>query len=98
MASTKIINFIALVALMIFIAQPSMAKKYIIQAEGMMCQACVETITDGFKKIDESADVDIDLEKQIVTVDTGSSTEIIEQSTIEELFNDRGYKFISLHH
>lgn len=69
-----------------------MAKTYIIQAEGMVCQACVETVTDGFQKLDENASVTVNLEKQTVTVDIDD----IPKETAEKIITDRGYKFISM--
>lgn len=74
---------------------PLMAKTYIIQAEGMMCQACVETITDGFNKIYESPDVNIDLETQKITV-TIDDNDTLDQKTAESLIKERGYQFISI--
>lgn len=76
----------------LFIAPVLMAKTYVIQAEGMMCQACVETVTDGFQRIDETATVDVDLEKQTITVDMDSLSE----SQTKEILKPRGYKFISI--
>ena len=71
-----------------------MAKTYVIQAEGMMCQACVETVTDGFQKIDENANVTVDLEKQIVTVDMDKLSE----AQAKDILENRDFKFISMSH
>jgi len=69
-----------------------MAKTYVIQAEGMMCQACVETVTDGFQSTNETAKVNVDLEKQTITVDIDK----ISAEQAKKILEDRGYQFISI--
>lgn len=88
--ASKIIFIIALL-----FAPTLMAKTYIIQADGMMCQACVETITDGFKNIHESSDVKIDLELQTISVNIDDGVNL-NPDTVKSLLNKRGYTFISM--
>jgi copper chaperone CopZ len=81
-----------LLTLFLLIPTNLMAKTYVIQAEGMVCQACVETVTDGFQKLDENASVTVNLEKQTVTVDVDKLSETQARTVLE----GRDYKFISM--
>ena len=87
MASKIIILVIAL-----FFTTTLMAKTYVIQAEGMMCQACVETVTDGFQSTNETAKVNVELEKQTITVNIDK----ISGEQAKKILEDRGYQFISI--
>jgi Cu+-exporting ATPase len=78
-----------------FITTSTLAKDITIQAEGMMCQACVETLTDGFKEFDQVNGVTVDLENQIITLDLTNDTDLA-QETIKKTITARGYKFISI--
>lgn len=86
--ASKIIIFI----FVLFIVTPLLAKTYVIKAEGMMCQACVETVTDGFQNLDEQAQVSVDLENQTLTVDMDELSE----TQTKKILEDRNYKFVSM--
>ena len=81
----------------LFLSMPLMAKTYVIQAEGMMCESCAQTVTEGFQKIDEAARVNVDLEKQTVTLNVAETIEISKEEA-DQILEERGYKFISIKH
>jgi copper chaperone CopZ len=72
-----------------------MAKTFMVQADGMTCQACVEMVTDAFQEFEGVENVTVDLENQTITVDSGDKTNITDDQ-ITELLDKRGYKFISI--
>jgi copper chaperone CopZ len=72
-----------------------MAKTFMVQADGMTCQACVEMVTDAFQEFEGVENVTVDLENQTITVDSGDKTNITDDQ-ITELLDKRGYKFISV--
>ncbi len=74
---------------------PVMAKKFVVQAEGMTCQACVEMVTDAFHEFEGVNNVSVDLENQTITVQSTDETNITDDQIIE-LLDKRGYKFISI--
>jgi|GEM_PF-3229531 len=72
------------------------AKTWTIQAQGMMCQACVESVTDSFKQNNMITSVDVDLETQIVTVQSNDKNTIMTDTDIANLFDKHGYKMLSV--
>ncbi|NJL85971.1 MAG: heavy-metal-associated domain-containing protein [Leptolyngbyaceae cyanobacterium SM1_1_3] len=46
----------------------------------MVCDGCVETVTEAIKKVDGSATVDIDLESKQVVAETAASESSIKQA------------------
>jgi len=86
--------FLAAFACLLF-TLPATAKTITIQAEGMMCQACAETVTEGFHKFDSESMVDVNLETQIVTVTMADDTQLSPEM-IEAIFTERGYRAISI--
>jgi len=75
----------------VFLSIPVTAKALVIQADGMMCQACVETVTESFQTFDNVENVTVDLENQTITIDAQISDE-----DIKKLLDSHGYKMISV--
>lgn len=50
-----------------------------LKVPSMVCEGCVDTITEAIKTEEPEAQVDIDLETKKVTVDTQASEESIKQ-------------------
>lgn len=50
------------------------------EVPNMVCNGCVETITEAIKTVDSEAKVNIDLPSKHVSVDTEASLESIEQA------------------
>lgn len=79
--------------ILILITPPLYAASSIIQAKGMMCESCVQTVTDGFMKIEGVKNVTINLENQTVTVESDMP---IEPDSARTILTDRGYEFIEI--
>lgn len=72
------------------------AKTWTIQAEGMMCEACAQSVTDSFKKNEAVSSVNVDLETQIVTVQSDDNNTTMTDKDIATLFDKHGYKMLSV--
>lgn len=83
------INFLFLV----FVYAPLQAATYIVQAKGMMCESCVQTVTDGFMKIEGVKNVTVDLENQTVSIDSDAP---IAAEAAKTIMTERGYEFIEI--
>ena len=61
-----------------------------LKVSSIVCQGCADTITEEIKVHEPEANVKVDIEKKMVTVETGASEESIRQAitatghTVEE--------------
>ncbi len=89
----KIVTLLTAALFLVF--TPVMADTIVVKTAGMMCESCAATITQGFEGQAGVNDIQIDLEKQLVTIDVDSvdnlSDEVIEKNLI-----DRDYEFVSV--
>ena len=72
-----------------------MADKIIVQTAGMMCESCAATVTDGFNKQNGVNTVQVDLEKQLVTIDVQDAN-ALPDDVIKKTLTERDYEFISV--
>ena len=51
-----------------------------LKVPSIVCEGCADTITSEIKTHEPNAKVDVDIEKKLVTVETGASEESIRQA------------------
>lgn len=68
-------------------------KKLVIKVNGMNCEHCAKTITNGLKEIKGIKSSKVDLKNKKVTI---SHNSILNVSEIEDKINSLGYKFIGV--
>ncbi len=51
-----------------------------LKVPSMMCEGCVETVTQAIEAKDSTATVNVDLDSKLVTVETQLSSESIQQA------------------
>ena len=68
-------------------------KKLVIKVNGMRCEHCAKTVTDGLKKIDGVKSIKVNLKDNKVTINHKKDLDI---SLIENTINDLGYKYIGV--
>ncbi|HIA76655.1 MAG TPA: copper chaperone [Gammaproteobacteria bacterium] len=69
--------------------------QYIIRVDGLACPYCAYGIEKQLKKIDGVRDIDVDLDRGLVTVNVNKSVELAEQQMVQ-LFKDTGFTYRSM--
>ena len=69
--------------------------QYIIRVDGLACPYCAYGIEKKLKKIHGVEDIDVDLDKGLVTVNVRKSVELAEQQMVQ-LFKDTGFTYRSM--
>lgn len=88
-------KIVLLATVLLLTSTPVMADKIIVKTAGMMCESCAATVTDGFDKQEGVNAVQIDLEKQLVTIDVQDAN-ALPDDVIEKTLTERDYEFISV--
>ncbi len=73
----------------------TMADTIIVQTGGMSCESCAQTVTQGFEGKTGVNDIQIDLEKQLVTIDV-DNVDNLSDIDIEKTLTERDYEFVSV--
>jgi len=63
-----------------------MTNRYIV--EGMTCGHCAQAVTNALKSLNDTADIQVDLEKKTVTISA-----IVDEAAISEAIEDAGFDF-----
>jgi len=66
-----------------------------VQVSGLTCEFCVKTLTSHLKNFKKISEVDIDLEKQLVTITPNSKQKISDQEITKQI-TDAKYEVISI--
>lgn len=74
---------------------PLQAKTVTLNVQGMMCESCAQSVTDGFMDVEGVTAVQVDLEDQTVTIDMDDQHDITDQQAAK-IMTDRGYVFQSM--
>ncbi len=53
-----------------------------VKVSGMTCGGCVKSVTNAILKVDPNAKIEVSLEKQLISLQTSATTNVI-SSTIE---------------
>ena len=69
--------------------------QYIIRVDGLACPYCAYGIEKKLKKIHGVEDIDVDLDKGLVTVNVREGVELAEQQMVQ-LFKDTGFTYRSM--
>ena len=65
-------------------------KKINIFVNGLVCDFCARSIEKIFKKDDSVSDIEVNLEKMLITIYVNEN-KILNDKTIKKLINDSGY-------
>jgi mercuric ion binding protein len=69
--------------------------QYVVRVDGLACPYCAYGIEKKLKEIEGVENIDIDLDKGLVTVDTHEGVELTEPQ-LEQLFKDAGFTYRSM--
>jgi len=85
----RIVMTLALLA--VLIAAPAFAgERILIEAKGLVCDFCVQSLTKVFMKQEEVSAIDVNLDTKIITVDLKDG-KTMEDEKIRKLVTDSGY-------
>lgn len=70
-----------------------LSKKLVIKVNGMSCNHCAETVSNGLKDIKDVKDVKVNLKNKKVTIKHNG---ILNVSEIKDKITDLGYDFIGV--
>lgn len=82
-------KIILTLAILLF-ATPAFAKTIQVEVEGIVCAFCAQGIKKQFKKIDDVAKVEVDMDSKVVSIDTKDDSDISDDK-IKALITDAGY-------
>lgn len=88
----------ALVALCFFLASAAAmagGTEYIMRVDGLACPYCAYGVEKKLKQIDGVQNIDVDLNKGLVTVQVAEGTELTEPQ-MKQLFKDAGFTYRSM--
>ena len=84
-----------LTLLTLSVAAWGQGQQYQLRVDGLACAYCAYGIEKKLKKIDGVRDIDVDLDRGLVTVNVNKSVELAEQQMVQ-LFKDTGFTYRSM--
>lgn len=76
-------------------AESGQSSKSIVKVNGMVCSFCASSIEKKFKKIDNVKDIDVNLDKKIVTI-TYKDGNPLPEKKIRTIITESGYAISSI--
>ena len=71
-------------------------KKINVFVNGLVCDFCARSIEKIFKKDDSVSDIEVNLEKMLITIYVNEN-KILNDKTIKKLINDSGYDVMEIY-
>lgn len=84
-----------LIAAALSISTASFAKEINVQVKGMVCSMCAQGIKKKFSKLDEVKEINVDLDKKIVLIQTKDDKDISD-ADITKIITEAGYNVANI--
>lgn len=97
MKKTILMSIVGIVVMLnsLQVSYAATGTNYSIRVDGLACPFCAYGIEKKLKKIDGTSNINVDLDKGVVSVDTKEGLELTEER-LKKLFNDSGFTYRSM--
>ena len=84
-----------LLSLLFLLPSACLAEEITITVKGMVCSFCAQGIKKTFLKNENVKDINVDLDKKLVTIETKDGASI-DDASLRQMITDAGFEIVSI--